>query len=312
MDLGSPSRSCPLTLPCELTIPHFPNYRDGHMDGASSYIAELFNLAALAAGDISSIFGGTLPILNEGEAWPRCASCARPLSPYLQVNASSVHTPEEFRAVLFELEDCPARHKEGSGDLTPLFQVFLCTKGGRDFSCLEQSASGAVSTPAWLIRCAKISTRSATGIPRALASAENTTAWGSIDPDFSLPQRVISSWTAGNPEALAIEALDELDDIGDYDGAFFEAHGPASGLKLLGNAVLGKVNNISGPLNGRCTEGAGDDLDADGGHWDYRCLVQLGTPQLAGDHNFSTTGNIWVYQCKQHPDVFRIGYSYIL
>lgn len=113
----------------QLTTPYFSEFADTPSTDEPS------NLTSLLAGDFSALLGGTHTMLQEDEEWPQCKMCGHPLVPYLQINATTTHTPAEFRAHL----DYPLSHP----DATTLFQVFICTGPGRNGSCLEDWTSGA-------------------------------------------------------------------------------------------------------------------------------------------------------------------------
>ncbi|EIW53018.1 uncharacterized protein TRAVEDRAFT_67328 [Trametes versicolor FP-101664 SS1] len=265
----------------ELTTPYFPEFSDLPSTDEPS------NLASLLAGVFSALLGGAHAMLQEDEEWPHCKMCGRPLVPYLQINATTAHTPAEFRAHL----DCPPSRT----DAATLFQVFICTGPGRNGSCLEDWTSGAhpgVAMRARLVHCGSQTAVRPIETPEALAGARGV-----------LPQRVISEWTPGNPEVPHFEMLDMMDG-GEYDEDFYDAHEPAGGLKLLGNAVLGKVQNFP-DTNGRPPHGEAE------GYLCYRSLVQLGTDDGdMSDYTFVTVGNVFVLQCKTHPDNFQPGRSF--
>lgn len=200
----------------ELTTPYLPEFSDTPSTDEPS------KLTSLLAGDFSALLGGTHAMLQEDEEWPHCKMCGRPLVPYLHINATTAHTPAEFRAHL----DHPPPHP----DATTLFQVFICTGPGRNGSCLEDWTSGAhpgEAMRARLVHCGSQTTVRTIENPEALAGARGV-----------IPQRVISEWTPGNPEVPHFEMLDLMDGV-EYDEDFYDAHEPAGGLKLLGNAVLG-------------------------------------------------------------------------
>ncbi|OJT13256.1 hypothetical protein TRAPUB_10191 [Trametes pubescens] len=252
----------------ELTIPYFPEFSD-----SPSTDSESSNLASLLAGEFSALLGGAHAILQQDEDWPRCEMCGRSLVPYLQINVSTAHTPAEFRAHL----DLPS--ESSHTDAATLFQVFVCTGPGRNGSCLEDWTSGAhpgEAMRARLVRCGDNTSPRAIAHPEALAGARGV-----------LPQRVISEWTPWNPEAPHFQMLDIMDGVV-YDEDFYDAHEPAGGLKLLGNAVLGGCLRVcGGPATDRDlllgkvqnfpdTDGHSAHGEAEG-YLCYRSLVQLGT-----------------------------------
>ncbi|KAL1942179.1 hypothetical protein VTO73DRAFT_6243 [Trametes versicolor] len=113
--------------------------------------------------------------------------------------------------------------------------------------------------------------------PEALAGARGV-----------IPQRVISEWTPENPEVPHFEMLDLMDRV-EYDEDFYDAHEPAGGLKLLGNAVLGKVQSFP-DTNGHPPHAEGE------GYLCYRSLVQLGTD----DGDVSDYTETFLYSSARH------------
>ncbi|KAI0641667.1 hypothetical protein C8Q79DRAFT_285508 [Trametes meyenii] len=287
-----------------LTTPYFPAYAEASTGDQDA-------LVSLLRGDISAVFGGSFPALKPDEPWPCCKACARPLQPYLQINVSTDHTPGPFRALFSTLE------ASGHADIETitLLQVFLCTGEGPNFLCFEDCISGAAEGESWLVRCLAIAKDSSSPVssdqpPRELASIEEMLERTSLQTDsedtITFPLRVILSWSPGNPEVPHFEEQFGMDF--ECDDALYDAHEPARGLKLLGNAIWGKVTNVTGPNSGWCAacEAAGTKV------WDYRCLVQLGTDdiQVEDFYDFSTSGNTWIVQCKAHPDVLRAAWSF--
>ncbi|KAL1944836.1 hypothetical protein VTO73DRAFT_2456 [Trametes versicolor] len=261
-----------LVQPTPLLNPYFPKYSDETEDG----------LRALLSGEaVSALFGGSTPYLQADEEWPLCKTCGHTLIPYLQINLSSERTPQEFRQHLPPLES------EG----VTLFQIFICAEETDSGSCFEAWVMQVEEGESWLVRRVRVDA-DATGLD---ASVAHDQARASLEEDQFIPERIITEWTAGNPETEHWEAAGSG---ADFDEAFYEAHKPAEGLKLLGYGVRGKFyNTSSGDPLGQCTAGDG------GPHFDWRCLIQLGTRDE--DNPIYTTGNIYMNQCEQHPEVFE-------
>lgn len=92
-----------------------------------------------------------------------------------------------------------------------------------------------VEGESWLVRQVHVDA-DATGV--GTASAAQDEARARLEEKGQLiPERVISEWTAGNPETMHWEACTGAD----FDEAFYEAHAPVDGLKLQGYEVLGKL-----------------------------------------------------------------------
>lgn len=252
-------------VPTPLLAPYFPKYSEGAED----------SLHALLSGEVSAVFGGSTPYLQADEEWPRCKTCGHAFIPYLQINLSSEKTPQEFR------QHVPPLVPEGA----TLLQIFICAEETDSGSCFEAWAMQVEEGESWLVRKVHVDA-DATGI--VTASAAHDEARAKLDEEGQLiPERVISEWAAGNPETEHWEASSSAD----FDEAFYEAHAPADGLKLLGYGVRGRsavsgartysesdtltigkfYNSTSDNALGQCT--AGDD----GPHFDWRCLIQLGT-----------------------------------
>ncbi|KAL1942172.1 hypothetical protein VTO73DRAFT_6236 [Trametes versicolor] len=263
-----------LTLP--LLTPYFPKYSEGVDD----------SLYALLSGEVSAVLGGSTPYLQADEEWPCCKTCEHALIPYLQISLSSEKTPQEFR------QHVPPLVPEGA----TLLQVFLCVEETAAGFCFEAWLTMQVEGESWLVRQVHVHA-DATGV--GTASAAHDEAHGRLEEKGQLiPERVISEWTAGNPETVHWEACTGAD----FDEAFYEAHAPVDGLKLLGYEVLGKYYYDMGD-DGRdqCTVGDG------GPHSNWRCLIQLGTRDE--DNPIYAIGNLFINQCERHPEIFKAVYS---
>ncbi|KAI0820896.1 hypothetical protein BC628DRAFT_1329420 [Trametes gibbosa] len=254
-----------------LLTPYFPEYAE---------VTE-HALRALLAGDVSAIRGGSTPYLAAGEEWPRCTNCAHELVPYIQINVSSEQTPAAFRAHVLP--------PPGTGGTT-LLQLFVCAEETDSGYCFEawtmQQVEG--NGESWLLRTVRVVDTAGVGEPESVPAHDAVRA-KLLEAEELLPERVISTWTAGRQETLDQESY------WDYPEGFYEQHEPAEGLKLLGYPTLGKFYTSA-----RDTEAC--NMGDDGPHNDWRCLIQLGTREE--DNPFYTTGNIFVNQCERHPNVF--------
>ncbi|KAI9065909.1 hypothetical protein FKP32DRAFT_1590233 [Trametes sanguinea] len=290
-----------MTEQLELITPYLPVYAEPVLDAHDKSEPNL--LAGLLVGDYSALYGGSHPALKDDEKWPRCETCANrtPLVPYLQINLSTEHTPAEFRSVL------PPLRPDGF----TLFQVFVCTAYGENpGSCFEDWMSGAAEGKAWLARVVHFE-GDANGL-LAPKTAEYEEARRSLVAELVPTQRIITAWTPGSPEVPHEEMLFQMGCM-DYDAEFYDAHEPVSGLKLLGHAVLGKVQNF--PEDEDQQEGCSScsASDAPNTIWGFRCLVQLGTDEVDAEWDqseFMTSGNAYVLQCKRHPYTFQGGRSF--
>ncbi|KAI0327853.1 hypothetical protein GY45DRAFT_1327040 [Cubamyces sp. BRFM 1775] len=255
-----------------LITPYLPQYAEGAVEDSAR---------KLLHGSVSAIFGGLFPFLHSDEEWPKCKECGNYLVPYLQINATSVNTPEEFRRRVPPLEP------EG----TTILQVLLCTTESDNGTCFEGWANCITEEESWLVRRIHFA---ADGHDLADPAAyESVRAELEESEEITvIPERVITGWTAGRPETEHDEGYLYKPE----DEQYYEEHEPAEGLKLLGYPIRGKYyNNTS--LSDNCQAG-----DA-GSHDEWQCLIQLGTREE--DNPIYTTGNIYVNQCALHPDSFE-------
>ncbi|KAI0631819.1 hypothetical protein C8Q77DRAFT_1129218 [Trametes polyzona] len=265
-----------MSLSVPLLTPYFPKYAEEDKEES---------LHALLSGEVSAIFGGSQPYLQANEEWPRCKTCQHHLIPYLQVNISSTKTPEEFRQRL------PPLSPEGA----TLFQIFICAEETDAGFCFEAWTMHVMEGESWLVRRVHLDPN-AEGVDEE--SEAHDAARAALDEEGQLiPERVIVEWTPGRQETEHEAANEDLN----FDDAYYEAHEPADGLKLLGYPIRGKYYYGTSDPYGNCV--AGDE----GPHFDWRCLVQLGTRD--DDNPIYTTGNIFVNQCVQHPDVLEAACS---
>ncbi|KAI0758157.1 hypothetical protein C8Q74DRAFT_1221853 [Fomes fomentarius] len=273
----------------ELMTPYFPSY-------SATAPPDIFDIRT------SAIFGGSNPVLQPREEWPRCSVCDAHLIPVLQINVSSLGTPSEFRERI-AVQPPPGQHV--------ILQIFVCAED-EEASCFSKSIIGGGGEGGFLVRVVRLAPGTANTAAVHAARAEMG------EDKFFIEQRVITRWVAGNPEMLHEAVSDE-----EYNEEIYQAHEPALGLKLLGYPVQGK---FLCPSIERCpryrthktsnTDG-GDDTDSqvgEGGnpgplHADLyssgtplRCLVQLINYE---DENtpLNVIGNTWISQCEMHPDV---------
>ncbi|OJT13255.1 hypothetical protein TRAPUB_10190 [Trametes pubescens] len=253
-------------VPTPLLTPYFPKDTDGTDDG----------LHALLSGEISAIFGGSTPYLQADEDWPRCMTCGHALIPYLQISLSSEKTPQEFR------QHVPPFAHEGA----TLLQVFICAEETDSGSCFEAWVMQVEEGESWLVRKVHVD---ADATELGAASPAHDEARTKLDEEGQLiPERIISEWTARNPETEHWEVSSSAD----FDEAFYEAHAPADGLKLLGYGVRGRLAARDARTDrkadvllttGKYYYGTSDDgkdqctAGDEGPHFDWRCLIQLGT-----------------------------------
>ncbi|KAI0764233.1 hypothetical protein BD413DRAFT_483183 [Trametes elegans] len=256
-----------------LITPYFPEYAVGGETG----------LRALLGGTASALLGGTNAYLLPAEPWPRCKTCGNALLPYLQINVAAETTPGAFRARI------PPLREPGAG--ATLFQVFVCVAETDDGSCFEGWMLCTTEGDSWLVRTVPVDVGVDVGkLERALA-AHGEVRDALAQEALFVPERVIARWNAGNPETMHDEV------VWDYDDAYYAAHEPAEGLKLLGYPTLGKYQSRPIYSDGQCA--AGDD----GPHPDFSCLIQLGTRDE--DNPLYTVGNTFIDQCDKHRDVFE-------
>ncbi|KAI0364634.1 hypothetical protein BV20DRAFT_974197 [Pilatotrama ljubarskyi] len=275
-----PGHRVPVETP--LITPYFPDYAEQTQTDSQD------SLRALVSGDISAVFGGSNPYLQTGEEWPRCKHCQHTLVPYIQVNVSSERTPQAFR------EHVPPLQGADDGGAT-LFQLFICAaesdEGPTCFESWVVNYTDEHTEDSWLLRRVRVDAV-ANGVSFGGLGAHDAVRAALEEEDLLIPERVISGWRAGTPETVHWEVADPET----FDQAFYDAHEPAEGLKLLGYPVQGKFHCTSTD-DGLCA--AGDE----GPHDAWRCLIQLGTRE--DDNPIYTVGNMFVDQCAQHPDVFE-------
>ncbi|KAI0325545.1 hypothetical protein GY45DRAFT_1330162 [Cubamyces sp. BRFM 1775] len=266
-----------MTMRPPLVTPYFPHFR------ADSLCSPGADTAALLDGTISAVCGGLSPLLRKDEEWPQCKECGNPLVPYIQINVSPAcaGTPKAFQQAVPPLEP------EGATFL----QVLICSMTTDFGTCFEGWVNCITEGDSWLVR--RVSFAADFHDLADAATHKSICERLEEDEDITvLPERVISEWTAGNPEAEHREGWLYAAE----DQEWYAEHQPAEGLKLLGCPVRGKYYNYTSAPDG-CTEGNA------GAHESWRCLVQLGTREE--DNPVYTTGNIFVHQCTLHPDVFE-------
>ncbi|RDX55354.1 hypothetical protein OH76DRAFT_1396737 [Lentinus brumalis] len=256
----------------DLVTPYFPVY---------STPAEAATIHILDP-TISAIFGGANPVLLPGEAWPRCGVCDSHLIPYIQINVSSPQTPSEFR------QKVSVRPEAGH---SVLLQVFVCAED-ENAVCFQEAIVGADDS-ACLVRIVQITSPSTNDDAQQAARAEMG------EDRFFVQERVITGWTAGRPEVA--DATD--DDGGDEELRI--NHAPAPGLKLLGSPVLDGDNYSTARegCTGPSANGGADVVEEE--HYDWRCLLQLGTSTEEGAP-LCVVGNTWINQCIRHPEVLAM------
>ncbi|KAI0694402.1 hypothetical protein C8T65DRAFT_744405 [Cerioporus squamosus] len=257
----------------DLVTPYFPVYSTS-AEPATPHILD---------PSISAILGGANPVLLPGEAWPRCGVCDSHLIPYIQVNVSSPQTPSEFR------QKVAVRPETGH---SVLLQVFVCAED-ENAVCFQEAIVGADDS-ACLVRVVQVASSSANDDALSAARAEMG------EDKFFVRERVITGWSAGRPEMV-----DATDDS--VDEELRVNHAPAPGLKLLGSPVR-DGDNYSTAREG-CTgpSAGGEDGDdvAEEEHYEWRCLLQLGTSTEEGAP-LCVVGNTWINQCVRHPDVLAM------
>ncbi|KAJ6512552.1 hypothetical protein C8R45DRAFT_960712 [Mycena sanguinolenta] len=237
-------------------------------------------------GDCSVLIGGATMYLKPEEPWPSCATCAHPLVPLVQLNASSEATPAAFRAFIPTLKPLPENH-------ATMVQLFVCPEEG----CYCPSVGYSSDTCSWLVRIATVPV----SLPMTSDASHLAEARAKIErgPGF-LPARVIETWAVGKVETLDQELLWDQDDSEE----FYAAHEPEPGLKLLGNTVRGKFfcSDEGCPRSGRHE------------FHSRRELIQLGDRLCEWEEDealgiMATLGNTWIEQCVDHPDVLTLTMS---
>ncbi|KAJ7123295.1 hypothetical protein C8R43DRAFT_899590 [Mycena crocata] len=243
---------------------------------------------------LSMIIGGSAMYLKPGERWPECATCKHPLVPFVQMNASSNFTPEEFRSVIPSVV-------AAEGALATMVQLFVCTV----YDCYDTSVGYSTATRSWLVRIATVpfDTEDTADRLAAREKIEETTGF--------LPARIIKTWDAGKQETIHEErSFDE-----DESEEFYEEHKPEGGLKLLGHSVRGTHRSIRPgvsdphwhPGKYECSD---DNCSGGGPHNEFpvrRQLIQLGDYHCQWD--MATRGNVWIEQCITHPEVLNLSMS---
>ena len=114
-----------------------------------------------------------------------------------------------------------------------VLQIFVCAED-ENAECFQEcivSGGGADDSPAsWLVRVVQLAP-GAVQDPAAIAAARAELG----EEQFFIDQRVITGWAAGRPEMMHEDANY------DFDEELYEDHQPASGLKLLGFPVQGRI-----------------------------------------------------------------------
>ncbi|KAF7337085.1 hypothetical protein MVEN_02145700 [Mycena venus] len=244
----------------------------------SSPVAEL--------GESSMLIGGATMYLKPDEPWPTCATCAHPLVPLLQLNASSEATPSSFRTLI--PSPTPAK---GARMLATMVQLFVCPEG----DCYDTSTGYSTNTRSWVVRIATVPVSPSADTPywaEARAKIEEGNGF--------LPARVVEGWAIGKKETLDQELLWGQDDSEE----FYAAHEPEPGLKLLGHTVRGKYF-----CSDRECPRAGTHE-----HPSRRELIQLGDLHCDWEEDealgmMATLGNAWIEQCVDHPEVLTLSMS---
>ncbi|KAI0641664.1 hypothetical protein C8Q79DRAFT_1003548 [Trametes meyenii] len=263
-------------MPVPLLTPYLPEYLEEDSEDG---------LRTLLTGSISAVRGGSCPYLRPGEAWPRCKTCRHHHVPYLQVNASSPGTPEEFCQRITTL----IAENEGARAPT-LFQIFVCAVETDNGTCFEGWVNCVEEGESWLVRTVQVDA-DANGIEESPTREGVRAALG--EEGIFLPEQTIVRWMPGNPET-EYEAANSDDE---FDEELYGEHEPVAGLKLLGYPICGKYYNSPGCTDTFCVEGDS------GPHFKWQCLVQLGTQEE--ENSLYTTGNIYLNQCELHPNVLE-------
>lgn len=260
--------------------------------------------------------------LKPDEPWPNCATCAHPLVPLVQLNASSEATPAAFRAFI----PTPTPLQENHATMV---QLFVCPEEG----CYCPSVGHSSDTCSWLVRISTVPiippmNSDAFHLAEARAKIER-------GPGF-LPARVIETWAVGKVETLDQELCWDQDDSEE----FYAAHEPEPGLKLLGNSVRGEYRSFCFSFHTPVQRNPGKFFCSDDGcprsgrheFHDRRELIQLGDRLCEWDEDdalgivqalpcldelrltidrlkMTTLGNTWIEQCVDHPDVLTLTMS---
>ncbi|KAF7300301.1 hypothetical protein HMN09_00913300 [Mycena chlorophos] len=246
---------------------------------------------SLALAENSMLIGGTSMYLAPDEPWPLCATCTAPLVSLLQLNASSSHTPAAFRAHIPDL-DAPESTK------MTLLQLFVCSQ--EDGDCFAESLGYATETRSWLLRFVHIRKARAEEPRPQDADIIARLAEPGTGTGF-LPARFVTQWTQGKTESFKyFEGLEADDDEDDR---------LTPGLKLLGVPERGKF---------WCSEEycTGGDSNSHAGvdHFSWRSLIQLGDRYCEWEEDnalgcLDWLGNVWIEQCKVHPEVLTLTMS---
>ena len=196
----------------DLIMPYFPVFLESH---SSTNVLD---------PSVSAIFGGSNPVLLPDEEWPRCGRCKDILIPYIEINVSSPHTPDQFR------QKVGIKAEPGH---SVLLQVFICADDEGAYCFRMQLTVN--NDEALLVRVIQV----APGL-------ENTgaveAAHAQLDADrYLIARRVVSGWTPGNPE-MEHEVFNRHFT---HDDLQYLDHEPAHGLKLLGYPVLGTSYQLS-------------------------------------------------------------------
>ncbi|KAJ6523509.1 hypothetical protein DFH09DRAFT_1372439 [Mycena vulgaris] len=254
---------------------------------AQSFVPVYASQSAAELGNHSMIIGGPIMYLNAGETWPMCATCAHPLVPFIQINASSDSTPQELRTHIPGVVSA----REG---LATMVQLFVCP----EYDCYNTSTTYSTDTRSWIVRVATVPIDGPPSGEPQLAEARAKIEQG---PGF-LPARVVETWVAGKQETLDQELVWGQEDSEE----FYAAHEPEPGLKLLGHSVRGKYY---------CSDEDGCPQAGAHEHPDRRELIQLGDQRnCEWDEDealamMSTIGNTWIEQCVDHPEVLTLTMS---
>ncbi|KAJ7238004.1 hypothetical protein C8J57DRAFT_1144126 [Mycena rebaudengoi] len=243
---------------------------------------------AVDLGTHSMIIGGSEVYLRPDEAWPICLTCALPLVPLFQLNASSRATPHEFSCLLPSV--LPA-----GGPLTTMLQLFVCR--GEEGECYDMATTYSTETRSWIVRIADVARDPADDSDSQRSAARTQIEQG----EGFLPVKLVATWSRGKVETLH----DELSWDQEDSEEFYAAHEPEPGLKLLGRSVRGKYY-----CSDECPEPGPHST-----HPGIRELIQLGDRrECEWDEDealgiMATLGNTWIEQCVDHPQAITLSMS---
>ncbi|KAK7063803.1 hypothetical protein R3P38DRAFT_2820440 [Favolaschia claudopus] len=252
-------------------------------------------------GDNSMLIGGSLLYLQPDEDWPLCNTCAHPLVPLIQLNASSEHTPLALRTRIPSA--VPANDSRG---LATMVQLFVCP----ETDCYDTSTNYSTETRSWVVRIATVPlVQSHSTSQKAKKKIEDGASAG--EGTGFLPPRIVETWRPGKKETFHWEVQMGQDDSDE----FYDIHEPVRGLKLLGHSVRGKFY---------CSEEVCPQ-SIPNQYCDRRELIQIGDrDRFTGEDEeengeeeeseyalgiMATLGNTWIEQCIDHPEVLTLTMS---